>query len=365
MGAVTRGSTRGGLCVAIAVALVVGVASARVEAQTGEMQHPETTPGTGPEVVAHAFGSVEFLASHPVETPSSFALGQFSLFITSALNEHFSVLAELVLEASAGDTRVTTDLERLMLTYRMNDHLGISAGRYHTGIGYYNAAFHHGSYFETPIGRPRIFRFEDEGGVLPIHEVGLSARGIVPKTGSLLHYVAEVGNGRRWVDVDAGEGLDQNQAKSTNVGLSLRPERWRGLEIGGSFYRDDIPTAPDHAVAHRIGAAYGVYRTPSTEVMAEWLQLSYRQENGVRSESRGGYFQASHAIGKLRPYYRYDRLDIPPDTPFIGTFGSSEFHILGLRFDPADWVGVKTQYERNHENGARFNVAHVQLVFVF
>jgi hypothetical protein len=362
---VNRASSRGGLCLAIAAALIVGLASARVEAQTGEMQHDEPMTGLRPEVVAHAFGSVEFLASHPVETPSSFALGQFSLFVTSAFNEHFSVLAELVLEASAADTRVTTDLERLTLTYRLNDRLRLSAGRYHTGIGYYNAAFHHGSYFETPIGRPRIFRFEDEGGVLPIHEVGLSARGTVPKTGSMLHYVAEVGNGRRWVDFEDGNELDQNQAKSTNVGLSLHPERWHGLELGGSFYRDDIPTAPDHAVAHRIAAAFGVYRTPSTEVMAEWLQLSYRQETGVRNESRGGYFQASHAFGKLRPYYRYDRLEIPPDTPFIGTFGSSEFHVLGVRFDPADWVGLKTQYERRHENGGRFNVAHVQLVFVF
>src|SRR5262249_32964475 len=156
-----------------------------------------------------------------------------------------------------------------------NDHLNLSAGRYHTGIGYYNTAFHHGSYFETAIGRPRIFRFEHDGGVLPIHEVGFSARGIVPKTGSQLRYVAELGNGRRWVDFGETEGLfDQNQAKSTNVGLSFQPETWRGLEVGGSFYRDDIPTSPDHAVAQRIAALFGVYRTPDTEVMAEWLQLS-------------------------------------------------------------------------------------------
>jgi len=364
MAFVKRASSRVGLSIAIAVALIVGLSSA-VEAQTAEPQHDEPLPGSRPEVVAHAFGSVDFLASHPVETPSSFALGQLSLFVTSALNDRFSVLAELVVEASAGDTRVLTNVERLQLTYRLNDHLALSAGRYHTGIGYYNAAFHHGSYFETVIGRPRIFAFEHDGGVLPDHEVGLSARGTVPKTGSMLRYVAEVGNGRRWVETNDGVELDQNQAKSTNVGLALRPDSWRGLEVGGSFYRDDIPTSPDHAIGQRIAAAFGVYRTPSTEVMAEWLQLSYRQENGARYQSRGGYVQASRAFGKLRPYYRYDRLDIPANTPFIGSFGSSEFNIFGVRLDPADWVGLKTQYERRHENGGRFNVAHVQLVFVF
>src|SRR4029079_168390 len=117
-----------------------------------------------------------------------------ALFMTSAINDRVSVLAEVVLEASAANTQVTTDLERLQLTYRLNDHLNLSAGRYHTGIGFYNGAFHHGSYFETPIGRPRIFAFEDEGGVLPVHEVGVSVRGKVPRTGYALGFVPALRN---------------------------------------------------------------------------------------------------------------------------------------------------------------------------
>jgi hypothetical protein len=76
--------------------------------------------------------------------------------------------------------------------------------------------------------------------------------------------------------------------------------------------------------------------------------------------------QASHAFGKLRPYYRYDRLGIAANTPLIGSFGSSDTHVLGLRLDPAEWVGVKAQYERRSENhAAAFGGVHVQLVFVF
>jgi hypothetical protein len=119
-------------------------------------------------------------------------------------------------------------------------------------------------------------------------------------------------------------------------------------------------------IAHRITAAYAVYRTPSTEVMAEWLQLSHRPAGGSTFINHGGYLQASHAFGKLRPYYRYDRLEIAEDTPLIGGFGSSRAHLVGLRVDPAEWVGLKAQYERRRE-GARddFNAVHVQLVFVF
>jgi hypothetical protein len=349
---------------AVIAAWLACVVPARLAAQT--MDHQDPAPTGHPDVVVHAFGSVDWGGTGEPDTPNSFALGQIALFATSAINDRVSVLAEVVLEASAATTEVTTDVERLELTYRLNDHLNISAGRYHTGIGYYNAAFHHGSYFETTIGRPRIFAFEDLGGVLPIHELGISARGIVPKTGSAFRYVAEVGNGRRWIDVDDEKGLDQNQAKSTNLGVSLRPERWRGAEIGASLYRDDIPGAAA-VVKNQIVAAYGVYRTPAVELMAEWLQLSYRQENGgTRYDNHGGYLQASRAFGKVRPYYRYDRLDIDPGTPFIGSFGSSATQVFGARFDPAAWVGLKAQYERLHTSDhAPANGVHVQLVFVF
>jgi len=349
----------------VIIAALLSATASGVFAQAPD-HHDNPSAASGPELIVHLFGSVDWQTHEQPEAPNSFALGQFALFATSAINDRVSVLAEVVMEASGANTRVVTDLERLQLTYRLNDHLNISAGRYHTGIGYYNAAFHHGSYFEVPIGRPRIFAFEDEGGVLPVHEVGVSVRGTVPKTGSSLHYVAEVGNGRRWTDLDEGEGLDQNDAKSTNVGLSLRPERWRGVELGASFYRDAIPAAPAPSITNQILAAYGVYRTPSTEIMAEWLQLSYQQSDSGRHDNRGGYVQASRAFGKVRPYYRYDRLGIEVNTPLIGSFGSSEAHLLGVRFDPAEWVGLKAQYERRRDNqGAALNGAHVQHVFVF
>lgn len=351
--------------IASALLLACGL-STSLFAQPAEHHDDPPAPAPRPEFVIRAFGSVEWSASQRPETPNAFALGQFALFMTSSLNDRVSVLAEVVLEASGVNTEVTTDLERLQLTYRLNDHLNISGGRYHTGIGYYNAAFHHGSYFENPIGRPRIFTFEDEGGVLPVHEIGVSVRGQVPKTGSALRYVFEVGNGRSWTDLDSEDARDQNDAKSTNVGLALRPERWRGFEAGGSFYRDEIPPPSGPPIAHRIAAAYAVYRTPVTEVMGEWLQLSHRPRGQQTFTNHGGYVQASRAFGKVRPYYRFDLLEIDSATPLIGTFESSRAHLAGLRVDPAEWVGLKAQYERRREAQREwFNAVHVQLVFVF
>ena len=353
--------------VAVTCAMRLLAAPAAAGAQPVDQPPPQDMqPHLGPEMLVRAFGSVDWSATQKPDTPSSFALGQFDLFVTASLNDRVSVLAEIVLEASGANTQVVTDLERLQLTFRADDALQLSAGRYHTGIGFYNTAFHHGSYFETPIGRPRVFDFEDEGGVLPVHEVGLSARGVVPKTDGALRYLAEVGNGRTWTTPESAEGRDQNDAKSTNLGFSLRPERWGGLEVGASFYRDQVQAAQGGNVRLRIGAAYAVYRTGAAELMGEWVRLSHRTEAGVAATSDGGYAQASRAWGKTRPYYRFDKLAIDPAAPFIGTFGSSRSHILGVRFDPSMWIGLKAQYERTNEAGVRgIDAVRTQLVFVF
>lgn len=353
------------LAVALLIALLAVPAAAA--AQTGETQpDPHDSPPPSPLII-RAFGSVQWGATEERDTPSSFTLGQFAVFLTGQISERVSVLAEIVMEGSI-NTRVVTDLERLQLTYRFNDALRLSAGRYHTGIGFYNAAFHHGGYFEAPIGRPRAFAFEDEGGILPVHEVGLTARGTIPNTGSALRYLLEVGNGRRWTPADEEEeaGGDENEAKSINAGLSLKPDQWPGFEAGVSLYRDTIPVPSLPGVGHYVVASFVTYRTAQVEVLAEWLHLTHRVAAGPRFGNNAGYVQASRAFGTLRPYYRYDRLAIEEDTPFIGSIGSFTGHTLGLRVDPAEWVGIKAQYERRDQARQRgVDAIRTELVFVF
>jgi hypothetical protein len=354
---------------AIAVA-VLWLTATPVLAQTPD-EHPQMETPPPSSLMVRAFGAVQWLGTQKKDSPNTFTLGQLALFATSDLGERVSVLAEIVLEGNSASTEVVTDVERLQLTFRFNDALNLSAGRYHTGIGFYNAAFHHGAYFETPIGRPRVFAFEDEGGVLPVHEVGLSMRGIVPKTGSSLRYLAEVGNGRNW-DATSGDAdavntpADQNGAKSTNLGLAFRPGRVAGLEVGGSFYRDSVPRSGTAPVAQRIGVAYAVYRTPAIELMGEWLRLQHRPPGAPTITNNAGYLQASRAWGTWRPYYRYDRLAIDPATPFIGFAGSYRANIVGVRVDPVQWVGLKGQYEHTDEPQQRgIKSFRAQLVFVF
>lgn len=319
------------------------------------------------ELILRAFGAVEWDTTEQDGVFNSFTIGQLALFVNAPISDRISVLAEVVMEGST-NTRVVTDLERLLVNFRLDDHLQLSAGRYHTGLGFYNAAFHHGAYFDTVIGRPRIYLFEDEGGVLPVHNVGLSARGAVPGTHSALHYVAEVGNGRAYDSSEEEEiaGRDDNSAKATNVGLVFHPERWTGLEIGGSYYRDLVPQSPAPTVHQRIGTAYVVYRNASNELMAEWVHLAHQAAGGPWYGNSSGYVQASKGWGIFRPYYRYDWLDIDPLTPMIGETGFYRDHIVGLRLDPVEKLGLKVQYERVTKGDQRgLDGFRAQLVFFY
>src|SRR6202165_5721217 len=86
----------------------------------------------------------------------NFYTGDFDLLLTARINDKASVLAEIVFgEQDAQNYGV--DLERVLLKYDYNDHLKLSFGRYHTGIGYYH--FNSGSWLETQQGRPVIMAY--------------------------------------------------------------------------------------------------------------------------------------------------------------------------------------------------------------
>ena len=112
----------------------------------------------------------------------NFFTGDFDLLLTSRINDKASVLAEVVI-GEADAQRFEVDLGRVLFKYDYNDHLKMSFGRYHTGIGYYNTAFHNGGWLQTTADRPLIMEFADDGGPLPTQAVGVSITGLIPSGG--------------------------------------------------------------------------------------------------------------------------------------------------------------------------------------
>ena len=336
----------------------------------------------GPELHFRGFFDLDFddgLVAQNLQYPlgvaphSSFRSGEFDLFMTSQLSDKLSFVAETVF-SSDQTNNFEVDLERFILTYRPNQYFEIGAGRYHSAIGYYNTAYHHGLWFSTATGRPFMDYFEDSGGVLPVHEVGLTTTGRVPGLSKLnLHWVAEIGNGSaEFGSVNYGDGVqnfasDRNK-KDVNLAFYVRPQRFPGLQTGGSYmWGAIVPVATGIQMNQNVASAYVVYVNGKWESLNEAVLLRHQFPNGGRSyNSPMGYTQISRAFGIYRPYFRFQEVNIPnndPASPFVGRY---EGPSVGMRFDFFTYAALKLQYNRVYlRNQPAQNGFETQMAFTF
>lgn len=290
---------------------------------------------------------------------TAFTLGQLNLFVTSDISDKFKFLSELVFEAGPdniyGYTRGTAnsfgvDVERYLLTYSDNEYFNLSAGRYHTAIGYYNTAYHHSTWLQTTTGRPLLFAFEDQGGILPIHNVGVEAYGRIPSGSLGLHYVAEVGNGRESRNPIGEEPVqntvDDSNGKAVNFELFARPANIPGLQFGFSAYHDVlVPDTTRVGVGETILAAHAVYTTPTFEWLNEALVVRHTPEGGHTFQTPGWYSQISKRFGAYRPYLRYQYINASSGEPIFPDIGLRAGPSAGVRYDASESVALKLQYD--------------------
>jgi hypothetical protein len=313
--------------------------------------HDEAVPtesAAEPQFRVHLFADVKFSAMDSTGARNGFALGQFDLFGQSQLSDRLSVLTEATLTALPRNT-YSARLERILVTYWASDRFAASAGRYHANIGYYNAAFHHGSWFQTAVGRPLVFAIDGDIGLLPIHTLGVSATGELPSGRLGLRYVAELGSGRAGQSSAATPpqpGLADNNTPSVNVALVARPARWDGLQMGVSLYRDRL-TLQDTSkppIDELIGAAHALYKTNEVELLSEWVALRHHSRAGGQADmTRGWYAQASRRFRAVRPYVRYDYVDVPTSDQLFGFLGRRRGPTGGVRWDFEALAAFKVQ----------------------
>jgi hypothetical protein len=294
------------------------------------------------------FGDITLHGDNHRGDTSSFSLGQLNLFVTSDVSEKFKFLSEIVFEAGP-DNVVGVDVERMLLQYSPSDYFNLAVGRYHTAIGYYNTAYHHSTWFQTTTGRPFLFDFEDKGGPLPIHNVGVSASGLLPSGRLGLHYVAEVGNGRasRSPASEPVQNLvDENNHKAFNFAFFARPESVRGLQAGFSVYRDVLTPANRPRIGETILAAHAVIVRPKFEWLNEALVIRHAPFGLAHVfETPGFYTQLSKQFGSYRPYFRYQYMNQSDAEPVFPNIGLRHGPSVGLRYDASEAVAVKLQYD--------------------
>ena len=334
-----------------------------------EAAPPEESPP--PKLVVKGFGNVDFRYEFDGRSLDEFSLGQLDLFVTSALTDNLTFLAEIVFEP--GDEEKVVDVERYQIQYSHSDSFNVALGRMHTMLGVWNHAYHHGTWFQTTAFRPEVYRFEDEGGVLPVHELGLRVFGSRTFSPVRVEYSVSLSNGRGPVASRFENFQDFNRSKAGTFWLAATPARAPGLKFGGVVRFDRVP--PDPAVparalsmSERIVGGFFSYQRRRSEVLGEVLQLKHREDGGAAREfhTSGFYVQASHRFGRLTPYYRFEGLDRGADDPYYPSSSDLRRHIAGLRADPWPSAAVKLELSRDAPDpGPSFSAVTLQVAFTF
>ena len=347
---------------------------------------PATSPATsddeadaagsalGPaRTVVRVFGDIGW-RSRRGTAPDTFALGQLDLFLTSQLATDLSVLGEVVLESPQDDGGQIAEVERFQLQYSRSDLLTVSVGRMHTMLGFWNQAFHHGAWLQTTAFRPEVYRWEDEdGGLLPVHEVGVRLAGRAALAPLRLEYAASVVNGRASRPSRVSTLQDENGAKGVHAWLGVTPLALPHLQFGGAAVLDTIPPDPgapgrETPLDERIWGGFVAYQGPRLELLAEAFDVRHRDDTaGLEWRSRGLYAQVAWTAGRLKPYYRYDRLRRDEGDPYFdATLEDVDKHTGGLRFDPWSRAALKLELSRSAPGGrSPFTSVAAQAAFTF
>jgi hypothetical protein len=263
-------------------------------------------------------GNVDFTTLPPGRDEDGFQIGPFDLFMTARMSDSWSALAELVFEND--DNEIATDLERFIVTYDRSNRLRVRAGREHNPLVHWNTTLHPGLYMQTPIDRPAMAAFEDDGGAWPVHFVGLLVSGRLQ--GRLgLSYGAGVGNGRGISRETVQVTSDADRSRAGLSWLGLAPSSVIGLEVYATAYLDDIP-ASDGTPRERDLTVGGDYLAHGIEIRAEWGRMKHDDKTtGIDYRTTGWYVLAGSRLRgsaeSVKPYLLVDRLDAPEGEAYL------------------------------------------------
>jgi hypothetical protein len=302
-----------------------------------------------PRMMFRGFFDLSFIAGlKGGDEKTSFSAGQLSLQIHSQLSQRINFMAEMFF-SNPPTGQSTFTLARANLQYLIAEFFNVEIGQMHTRFGYWNHAYHHGTWLYTTVGTPELFRYDQS--YIPIHSFGIEVFGL--KSFSILdiEYAFDVLNGRGVTPTQVVRVVDQNNSKAVNFHLNLRPHFLEGLLFGSTLYLDTIPPNPPvatrtGAIYERIIAGHAVYRDAHLELIGEIANIYHDDDTSQRVYTTLGYYvQGGYRVGKFMPYYRYDYMDFTDGEPYFTDIADKSVHAAGLRWDISTWNALKLEYD--------------------
>jgi len=306
-------------------------------------------------------------ANPNVPNPRGFYEGRLSFYMAPQFSDRVRALAEPNFEVDQLDGTVGVDIERLQLGYAFSDAATLWAGRFHTPYGYWNTAFHHGAQIQTSIFRPRFLDFEDSGGILPAHTVGLWGTGKVRAGRGKFTYDWYLGNGPRIAgaqpvinpvvnpsDYQTG-GLDPNIFGDDNhnalAGFNLGyefPGMLDGLKLAVHMLNGKVSAYSDFPTTQfsstwlnttdlNVGGGSLVYLSNDWEIMSEYYGFNDKNmEDDSKHKSRAGYAQVGVNFDEVTPYIRMERVILDQADNYFSMQANGQSYarqVLGLRYN--------------------------------
>jgi hypothetical protein len=334
---------------------------------------------TSSRVTLNVFGDPAFVFDSQHKTTPGFVLNPID-FLVTARSGNLIAMTEFAMEQI--DSAVMIDIERLFVGWHA-ERYQVDAGRTHAELGYWNNAFHHGRWLQLPIDRPRIVRFEDEGGILPIHWVGVTGHWRPLLEGDQqIEMSGSIGNGRgAIVDHILTEG-DTNGFKAVLAKIEAKGFGARDLRFGVSATYDQIgalpalapmgastrPALPDAMIREYIINAYLAYRGPNLTVITEGYEVMHSASAGMGGHwntfdafALGGYRFGElvpYVVGEIRrtPTTVPDPFFFPNPTLSSDILGDFKEITVGLRWDLTTWSALRFEYRGTLADDASMRV---------
>jgi hypothetical protein len=319
------------------------------------------------KTVLHGFTDVTYLTGgNNTGRTSAFGLGQFDLYITSRVTDKLSFLSETVFEFDDAKSEFVVDVERVIAQYALSDNFRIEAGKMHTPLGYWNNAYHHGTVMQPTISRPQLVQFEDDGGPLPIHTVGvqLSGRDV---SAAHLGFDVLVGNplGNRPTTDNHNDApsvtlaVHSQLTPDLRVGLSGYADR---LQPGSATARGDTLTA---AMTQTIGGGFLAYFNQRAEVVVEAHSVMNRSVGRTTTSPNWFAYAGARVSERVVPYLMHEDVKLAENDPY---FLDDRFRreIVGIRYEQAASLVYKLELRSlDRRSFARATELGVQLAVAF
>ena len=301
------------------------------------------------------FGDASFIATTPTEPHSAFTIGALGVRMLGKLSPSVDALGELAFETT--EDGPLADVEQVVVRWRHGGGL-LEFGRSHTNIGYWNTAYHHGLWLQTPIERPRAVRFEDDLGLVPVHWVGAS----YTYTADEVAITGGVANGRGNIVDDVRVSDDTNAAKSVLFKIRYKVP---SFEIGAGAIYDRIapvglmlrPALANKPIDEIIANAYLALTTEGPLAIAEGYAFQHRADGESWMTFSGYGLLGYHATEWFTPYAAVDFVSGADEDPFftpdpmMASYVDLVEGIAGARFETSTWSAIKLELRFLHRDG--------------